>query len=271
MDEWSAAMTIRMRMRDLVRGLALRALSTGRRIDATSNWIRFPYYHHVLDGERAGFERQLQFLRQAGEFISIDDAADLLQGPDPIDGRYICVGFDDGFKSCLTGALPILVEHAVPAVFYVVTSLMGRTLAPNDPITQSTFGFEGGDTNLEFLSWNDCREMIAAGMTIGSHTQTHVRLADITDAEAAKELTDSKAKIEQETEQPCHHFCAPYGLPDIDFSGRDRELAAAAGYRSFVTGIRGATRAGDDAYKLKRDHLLANWGNHQLRYFLSRN
>jgi len=260
-----------MRMRDLMRDFALRALSTGKRIDATTNWIRFPYYHHVLDGERTGFERQLRFLRQAGEFISIDDAAALLKGSEPINGRYFCVGFDDGFKSCLTGALPILVEHAVPAVFYVVTSLIGRTLAPDDPITQSTFGFEGGNTNLEFLSWDNCREMIAAGMTIGSHTQSHVRLAEITDANATKELTGSKAEIERETGKSCHHFCAPYGLPDRDFGSRDRKLVAAAGYRSFVTGIRGATRAGDDAYNLKRDHLLANWGNHQLRYFLSRN
>jgi hypothetical protein len=51
---------------------------------------------------------------------------------------------------------------------------------------------------------------------------------------------------------------------------RDPSLAREAGYASFASGVRGGMAAGGDPFLLKRDHLLANWGEHQLRYFLSR-
>ena len=272
LGEWSAQTTFRMRMRDFTRDLALRGLATGRHIDSTTNWIRFPFYHHIFEDERTGFERQLRFLHQYGEFISLDDAVSLLESTDIIDGRYFCVTFDDGFKSCLTGALPTLNEMEIPATFFVVTSLVGQSLMPNDPIARSVFGFKGETTNLEFLSWQDCQIMVEAGMTIGSHTRTHPRLTNLSAQNVTNEMVKSKEEIEININQTCHHFCAPYGVAGNDFNPeRDPELAQQVGYRSFLTGHRGGMRQGDNPMAIQRDQLMANWGHHQLRYFFSRN
>lgn len=269
--EWTALMTVQDRLRSRGRDMALRGLAIGRRIERTSNWIRFPYYHHVFEDERAGFADQLAYLRNFGQFISLDDAVGLLEKADPIDGRYFCLTFDDGLKSCLDGALPLLAESDISATFYVVTSLVGEKLAPDTSVARETFGFKGDETTLDFMSWDDCRQLSQCGMTIGSHTRTHARLAALTVEQARRELGESKAEIERQMGTECRHFCAPYGLPDRDFDGiRHARLAKEAGYGSFATSRRGATLGGDDPFQLRRDHLLASWGRHQLRYFLSR-
>lgn len=263
--EFVARMSVRTRVRSAVRDLALRGLSLGRRIDG-NGWIRFPYYHHVFDDERRGFARQLDYLRRFGDFVSIDEATGMLSSSDPLDGRYFCVGFDDGFKCCAENAVPILAERRIPAVFYVVTGLVGRSFAPDDPVARETFGFLGRSTSLDFMDWDDCRALVAAGMTIGSHAATHPYFDRIDRDTAMMELKQSKEIVERETARPCGHFCVPYGLFD---TARDPALAGEAGYVSFATGTRGLNRPGHGAMLLQRDHLLANWGDHQVRYFMS--
>ena len=269
-DEWTARLSLAEKSKALVRDGVLRLLGAGRRIDASSNWIRFIYYHHVFDDERAGFLRQLRHLGNFGQFLSLGDAAGMLENDTPIDGRYFCLTFDDGFKSCISGALPILAEQGIPAAFYLVTSMIGVNLAPGDGKARCVFGFKGKDTSLEFLTWDDCRAMIDAGMTIGSHTHTHLRMADADAAPVATEMAESKTEIESRLGMSCNHFCAPYGIPGVDFDlSLQGQMAQAAGYRSFATGKRGVTRMGGDPYAILRDQILAGWGDHQLNYFLS--
>lgn len=258
------------RVRNAVRDLAIRALATGRTIGG-SGWVRFVYYHHVFSDEQAGFARQLRFLANAGEFLSVDDATSVVAGTRPADGRYFCIGFDDGLKSCATGALPVLAELRVPAVFYVVSDLIGRAFEADDSVARDTFGFQGRDTALDFMSWDDCRALAAAGMTVGSHSRSHAKLVQLDRTHALAEITDSKRAIEGALGVACRHFCAPYGLPGAHYdAARDPALARQVGYASFASGVRGAMTPGGDPFALKRDHLLANWGEHQLRYFLSR-
>ena len=267
--EFTARAPLAHRVRARARDLAIRALAIGRRIGG-HGWVRFVYYHHVFADEQAGFARQLRFLAGHGECLSLDDALSVLRR-ERTDGRYFCVGFDDGLKSCVEGALPVLAELGMPAVFYVVTDLIGRTLAAGDALARDVFGFQGGDTALEFMTWEDCRVLAAAGMTIGSHSRSHARLLGLNRAQALAEMTGSKLAIEQNLGRECRHFCAPYGLPGRHFDlARDPLLAREAGYASFASGVRGAMTEGSDSFLIKRDHLLANWGEYQLRYFLSR-
>ena len=180
LKQWTTITPFRSKVRQVARDLTIRGLAIGRRINKTTNWIRFIYYHHVFDDECRGFSNQLKYLGQLGEFISIDDAVSMLEKATPIDGRYFCVTFDDGLKSCRTSAAPILAEHGIPAAFYIVTSLVGRSLVPEDYIARIVFGFQGKDTTLDFMTWDDCLYLIEHGMTIASHSETHTRLANIT-------------------------------------------------------------------------------------------
>ncbi len=259
-----------VRLRSAARDLTVLSLSIGRSIGRSTGWIRFPYYHHVFNDERRGFERQLKYLRRFGEFISLDDAVVMLASGDEIDGAYFCITFDDGFKNNAINAVPILLDEKAPAAFFLVTDLIGIDVEKD---CDRLLGFyDHGQTLMEFLNWQDCRQMAEAGMVIGSHTVHHARLSDHDEGRVMDELTISKAAIEKNLNRPCEHFCCPFGIPVKDFNpDRDPKLARHAGYRSMLTTQRGANRKGGSSFMIKRDHVLANWGNSQLRYFLSMN
>jgi peptidoglycan/xylan/chitin deacetylase (PgdA/CDA1 family) len=257
------------RFRNIARDGSILALSAGRSIARTSDWIRFPYYHHVFDDECHGFSRQLKYLKNFGDFISLDDAVAMLESGNDIKGRYFCITFDDGFKNCEANAMPILLDHGAPAAFFLATDYIGTDIEADREHLLDFFGHR--QTLVEFLTWSDCRRMIDSGMTIGSHTVHHARLADLQAEEVLKELIDSKAVIEEHLGIICEHFCYPFGISNNDFlPERDPGLAHQAGYRSVSTGSRGAMRQGASQYMIQRDHILANWSNFQLRYFLSR-
>ena len=255
--------------RDVLRDVMLRMLAVGRSPKSTSGWIRFPFYHHVFDDERRDFARQLDFMAAHGDFIGLDDAVKILESGEPIDGRYFCVTFDDGFKNWITNAVPILLDKKAPATFFVVTRYIGTSITRDGEVLRGFYST--GDRLMEFLDWDDCRRMVAAGFGIGSHTVNHVHLAQMDAAGVETELAQSKRKIEAETGRPCRHFCCPFGRAGVDFiPGRDPEIARRVGYVSFLTTDRGKATAGASPMPTRRDHMLAIWGDHQLRYFLSR-
>lgn len=262
-----AADNAAQRVRNAARAAAIAGLSVTRSPTRQSDWIRFPYYHHVFDDECAGFERHIRYFKNIGEIIGIDDAVEMIASGAPIDGRYICITFDDGFKNWIENAVPILVSEDAVAAFFVATGYIGTDIeADRDRLLAF---YDDGARLMEFLTWDDCRTMAEAGMAIGSHSEGHVHLKDISDAEAMAELKRSRETIERETGRPCRHFCCPFGRAGIDYDpGRHPGMARDAGYASFLTGHRGANRKGASAFDIRRDHLLANWGNYQLRYFL---
>lgn len=266
--DFTAGEPFLLKARHMARAGALMALSAVKPVDKTGGWIRFPYYHHVFDDERRDFARQLSYMAGRGDFIGLDDAVAMLASGDPINGRYFCVTFDDGFRNWFTNAMPVLVENKATAAFFLVTDFIGTSV---DRDREKLLGFyDSGDLLMEFLTWDDCRKMADAGMTIGSHTMTHVHLADLDEARAEAEMKGSKEIIEAELGRACDHFCCPFGRGNIDFlPDRDPELAARLGYKSFLTTHRGAMRQGGSPMSVKRDHLLAGWGNFQIKYFFA--
>jgi len=268
--QWQEERSFQESLRDSLRNFVVSGLSIVRRIPKSAQQIRFPYYHHVFDDERAGFARQLAYLKNFGDFISVDDALDLMASPGKLNGQYFCVTFDDGFKNCLTNALPILVDEGVPALFYIATSFVGRRLDAGHPEAAAVFGFRCQTASLDFLDWDDCRTLTENGLQIGSHSVSHPTFTGLRPQEMLYQLADSRREIEVRIGRACDHFCIPYGMP-LSSSSYPALIDAAqsVGYRSIATGIRGANSAGQNPFELRRDHLLANWSNPQLRYFFA--
>lgn len=257
--------SLKTRTRTIARDTIIGLLSAGRSLKKSG--IRFPYYHHIFDDERRGFARQLKFMANHGEFISLNDAISMLENNDLIDGNYFCITFDDGFKNWLTNATPLLLDAGATAAFFVVTGFIGTSVESDK---EKLLDFYQDDRLMEFLSWEDCRSLSDAGMTIGSHTMNHVHLADLDDKTAQLELKSSKELIETELGRPCDHFCCPFGHEGIDYLiGLHPRMAKKIGYKSFLTGQRGLMQKGTPEMIIKRDHILAGWGDYQLKYFFS--
>jgi peptidoglycan/xylan/chitin deacetylase (PgdA/CDA1 family) len=267
-EDFKAYWSLPTRIRTVLKDSIIFVLSLGRSIDHTSDWIRFPYYHHVFNDERRGFECQLDYLRNNGDFLSLDRVIELLERKEPIKGRFFCITFDDGLRSCYDNAFPILAERKIPAAFFIVTE---NTAAPS--VVEGRFCKREASSMpyfYEYLTWSECAEMLKAGMTIGSHTSSHVKLADLNANEVRRQLIESKKAIEEKLGTECKHFACPWGRPGKDFNNRDVNIAKEVGYRSFLTTRRGKNQSGSSPFVLMRDHIHANWKNYQLRYFLSR-
>jgi peptidoglycan/xylan/chitin deacetylase (PgdA/CDA1 family) len=90
-----------------------------------------------------------------------------------------------------------------------------------------------------FINWEEAREMRAAGMTIGSHTQTHRILGQLTPGEQHWELAQSKQIIEANIGAPVTSVAYPVGIRgafDAHTERITRELGYNVGF-SFYGGV----------------------------------
>ena len=87
-------------------------------------------------------------------------------------------------------------------------------------------------------------------VTIGSHAVSHRRLSLLTDVEVARELVDSRQRLEQLTDAPVRHLAYPFGSRDA-CGRREFDIAARSGYLTGVTTRRG------NIFEWHGDHLFS--------------
>jgi peptidoglycan/xylan/chitin deacetylase (PgdA/CDA1 family) len=100
------------------------------------------------------------------------------------------------------------------------------------------------------LTWHDIKEMSAAGISFGSHTNTHAILTDIPGSEAAQELTGSKKAIEAELQ-----VCSTFAYPNGDWSPQIRDLVAQSGYQAAFINAPGIWQAHSNRFSIPRINL----------------
>jgi len=143
----------------------------------------------------------------------------------PSMGRTLVVTFDDGYRSVLDRAKPILDRHGIPGTLFVPTDW------PSDPRPMRWDGIDrwlgtSFEPELTQLRWDELRSLVEDGWEIGSHTCSHPRLTSVDDEALARELVESKSKVELELGLPCTSIAYPYG--DVD--ARVETATASAGY-----------------------------------------
>ena len=128
------------------------------------------------------------------------------------------------------------------------------------------------------ITWQQAREMEAAGVEVASHTLTHPILTQVGDAQLECELRESKARLEAELRHPVNLFCYPNG----DLDARIIEAARRAGYRAAVTVEAGFNEKPCDLLTLRRVHSETDFAHfvqstsgfeqmkNRLRYALAR-
>jgi peptidoglycan/xylan/chitin deacetylase (PgdA/CDA1 family) len=90
-----------------------------------------------------------------------------------------------------------------------------------------------------FINWEEACEMKAAGMVIGSHTQTHGILGQMSAESQQWELTESKKNIEASLRDSVDSLAYPVGIHG-SFNETTEQIARSAGYKmcfSFYGGI----------------------------------
>ena len=155
------------------------------------------------------FDAEMSYLGSAGyHVIRFSDLENFLKGGAPLPARAVIITFDDGWRDQFEYALPILEKYHYPATFFVFTNAIGRPA---------------------FFSWDDLSALIAAGMTIGSHSESHPFLTHITDqSKLWDEIDGSKKLLESKLGITVNEFAYPFGQYDPAIIS----LIQAAGYIS---------------------------------------
>jgi len=161
----------------------------------------------------AAFVEQLDWLASHGfHTVSLHDLAEWRQRRAPLPDKAIILTFDDGKADALGIVLPALRKRGMRATFFVITDLVGRA---------------------GYLTWDGVRALADAGMEIGSHTATHPRLPDLSDARVQYELVESRLTLQAELHRPVEALAYPYN----SVRARIEKAASAAGYRVAVAGV----------------------------------
>ena len=112
------------------------------------------------------------------------------------------ITFDDGYVNVLEAALPELKRRGFTASVFIISGRLGGS---ND-------WDEGPSWPL--LSASQISELAAAGIEIGSHSTTHVRLAGLEASQLETEVSVSRASLGELMGAPVRGFAYPYGSMD---------------------------------------------------------
>ena len=186
----------------------------------------------------AALQAQFEGLMDAGLTpVSFEHLVAAIEGWAELPDKAFVVSFDDGWLDQIDGALPVLQELRVPAVFFVLP------------------GFDRHGQGHMTLA--DIQSVRAAGVTVGSHTINHADLPPLYRnnlGAAQAEVVESRQWLEADIDG-VDYFAYPLGRFDPDVAA----LVAAAEYRAAVTTVPGIVHNLDRLFELRRVGVEAWW------------
>ncbi len=117
--------------------------------------------------------------------------------------RSVLVTIDDGYRSTLTDAAPVLARHGVPAVLFVPPGRLGAT---------SSWMPEMPDELL--LEPGELSVLAHHGIEVGVHGMDHRLLLDLPAAELARQVTEARVALADLTGERPRSFAYPSGAFD---------------------------------------------------------
>lgn len=180
-------------------------------------------YHSISDEKDFGlntisperFDRQMALLKSNG--YNPVTFSELVNQP-KFPANPVIITFDDGYKSVIEYAFPIMKSHNFLGVVFVITDYIGKG---ND---WESFPVQ---RNKLHLAKEDIKKLALEGWEIGSHTHTHRYLPVCSREKILDEFTRSKNVLSDLIEREVVSVCYPYGR----FTGKVSQLARQAGYR----------------------------------------
>ena len=155
----------------------------------------------------------------------------------PLPERTVGITVDDATRSTFVEAWPRLEEAGMPFTVFVST----------DPVDEGHAGI---------MSWDELRELVAAGVTIGNHSAAHGHMWQA-DADANRaDLLHAQRRLQEELGVKPTLFAYPYG----EWNGAVRALVAELGFAAAFGQHSGVVAAHSDRLNLPRFALNASYG-----------
>lgn len=214
---------------------------------ALANGAVVVMYHRV--GEEASFPStsvsKEQFeahmtLLENGPYtvLSLEKVAEALSKKEKLPDRAVSLTFDDAYLSVYESVWPRLKAAGFPFTIFVSTRSIDS-------------GAEG------FMSWDQIREMKAAGVSIGNHTRTHLHMAAAGEDRNRDEIRHVRERFKKELALTSTLFAYPYG----EMSSVVRELVIDEGFLVAFGQHSGVAHASDDLFFLPRFAFNKRYGD----------
>lgn len=234
-------------------------------------------YHQVENSDT--FARHLDHITTRYTAVSLAEIVTALEENRPLGDRSVLITFDDGDRSVLDVAAPLLSARGIPAVAFVVTSLLGTdspfwwdeasTLVragatasgvPTDPanpaptiralklcdntrrldaIAELRTTAPTTAPRVRHLTLTELAELERAGVAIGNHTHTHPCLDHCDEDTIESEIRAADAVIEG----ALGHRPTAFAYPNGDVDDRVTEVLQRCGHQIAFT----------------FDHRVASW------------
>ncbi|HCW53306.1 MAG TPA: polysaccharide deacetylase [Clostridium sp.] len=196
------------------------------------------YYHSVndiVDNEvtisPSLLKKELEYIKKQGyTTLSLKEVENYILNNQPIPEKSILITFDDGYMDNYYNAYPILKELNMKATIFCITSELDGSY---------------------YLSEDAIKEMSNDNIDIQSHTVNHSHLNTLTYDEQLKELTESKAKLENITGNKITAIAFPFG----DYNEDSIKAAKNSGYTLAFTTNKGFASRNNNPLELDRIYV----------------
>ncbi|HSJ95113.1 MAG TPA: polysaccharide deacetylase family protein [Gaiellaceae bacterium] len=223
-------------------------------LDGADRELRVLMYHKVNDlwphpttVPTAVFDEQMWLLGELGYVpVTLGAVRDYYLEGEPLPPRAVLITFDDGYRDNLENAAPILRRYGYPAVVFVPVGYLDddRPLPHEDALRLL------GVRN-ETVDWTQLADLEASGIRVESHGIAHRPLSELEPAEAVREITSSKLRLEERLGREVEAFSFVKGSL-ADYRPEHASLVQQAGYKLAFTSVSGANGPGTDRFRLRR-------------------
>ncbi|HEV8643617.1 MAG TPA: polysaccharide deacetylase family protein [Methylomirabilota bacterium] len=159
----------------------------------------------------SGFEQQMRYLKTHGyRVISLTDLMEYMALGRQLPRRSVVLTFDDGYKSFLQHAYPLLKDLGFPATLFVYTDYVGN--------------------GRNALDWDDLKWLANDGFQVGAHSKTHSDLRrhpgepnEEFTRRMQIELAEPLALFRRRLGRTPHVLAYPYGAHNDELAQKVRE------------------------------------------------
>ena len=185
------------------------------------------------------FEAHLQELKKPiYTVLPLPEIIDRIKAKKPLPKRTVGISLDDAFLSVYKEAYPRLREAQYPFTLFIATNPLDRG-------------------RKDYMTWDQVRELVKSGATIGSQTHTHLHMAKSSNLQNKAELETSNRRFEAELGKIPNLIAYPYGEYSLAVGKVAKEQGFSVGFGQHS----GVIHPGADMLYLPRFAMNQNYGS----------
>lgn len=221
---------------------------SGMKQNSADLYIKVLMYHGIVDSDNPSaydvslynFKQHIKLLEYLNyTAITFEDYRLYQEGLLTLPRKPIILTFDDGHSNMVETALPVLREHNMKAVVFVLG---------NRSLKYANWDNGTAPVKDRLMSNSQILQLRAEGFEIGAHSMTHPRLPQLSLARMRSEITDSKKAIEDLLSEEVCSFAYPYG----ELNNHAQRFVKEAGFKYGCGVFTGPPRFGANPFDIRR-------------------